>query len=90
MGLVGRKMELRPGDICRVNSVELEVELPARSYWAGPRGEPPIVLPQPCAGAVLELWSHPQFFEFGWARVITPYGVGWASVEELELISSAE
>lgn len=78
-------MELRPGDICRVNARELEVELPARSYWAGPRGEPPIAIPQPCAGAILELWSHPQFFEFGWARVITSYGVGWTSVEELEL-----
>jgi hypothetical protein len=78
-------MELRPGGICRVLARELEAEVPARSYWAGPRGGPPIVLPGPCAGVVIELWSHPQFFEFGWARVITASGIGWASIEEIEL-----
>ena len=77
---------MRPGDICRVLAGELEAEVPARDYWAGPRSAPPIrIIDPPCAGMIIELWSHPQFEEFGWARVLTSSGVGWISVEEVEV-----
>lgn len=80
-------MCLKSGDICQVLAAELEVEIPERSYWAGPGGAPVRLKSSPCAGVIIGFWVHPHFQEIAWAQVITSSGAGWVSVEDVEPIS---
>jgi hypothetical protein len=78
-------MSFNPGSICKIWADALEAEVPAREYWASRPGPAPAKISPPCAGMIIELWSHPQFEEFGWARVLTSSGVGWVSLEDIEV-----